>query len=271
MPVKLSQVLYALERHQPTYLSSPEWTTLPWSGVTKTPFDKLVDFLSIAPDIFRQVDELQNISPQSFLGELLPIIKRCWQLDADVEAFYRDLQESYVGPLYWPEFATQASHLDDSNTGKLFPIAFKFNDLTTANTLMLYWALSTMLWSGMYQLYALVESIMPAVQNAELETEAPLPTDDIVNSIILSIKKLPPLEHRADFIVVARNVCQSVEYCRQESLLGFGLLTVPALLSIVIETLKPYPQYQQEVLWGNDMMRKIRDGGLRILQTDKRL
>lgn len=55
----------------------------------------------------------------------------------------------------------------------------------------------------------------------------------------VEISKLRPLEHRMDWPEsVAKNICQSVEYCMQDQMLALGPGSVAPPLMIVAENLK---------------------------------
>lgn len=220
--------------------------------------------------------------------------------------FYEQFEKSSLGPLYWPEFAKPLTHRkkgqndngydyadddddDDAwNNISLFPISLHFPNLGTARTIILYWATLTMLWSGLYQLYGLIyalkETILDPNSNSEHEREdhntntPPPPTpsatkfdsntnDTDAENLTFQITHLPPLDdHRRDFASMARNVCQSVEYCMQEEMLGLGPIILPAPLGIVIDTMKGYESFAKEVRWARRVMRRISEGGLRILE-----
>jgi len=104
----------------------------------------------------------------------------------------------------------------------------------------------------MMRLYSLLlERILPTVQILSLDTETSVLKEDISTSIALDIKRLPPVQYHAGFIVADLSVCQSVEYCMQELILGFDLS------SIVLDTPKVYPQYGREILWGGRRITEI--------------
>jgi hypothetical protein len=75
------------------------------------------------------------------------MIDQCWMLDAELQRWYKDLESSSPGPLYWPHFSKQESPTDDPELGKLFPVAFHFPNLFTASTIMVYWTAQVMVWS----------------------------------------------------------------------------------------------------------------------------
>ncbi|KAJ9365595.1 transcriptional regulator family: Fungal Specific TF [Paecilomyces variotii] len=292
--------LQDMHHHSPSYISSSTWTSIPWINIPKTEFDQFFDLFVRGPATFQAVDRLDGAEPLEKLRIALSIVHSCWELDADLATFYEQFEKSSLGPLYWPEFAkpriyrkgqrdTDNDYADDDdddddawNNISLFPISLHFPNLGTARTIILYWATLTMLWSGLYQLYGLIyalkETIIDPNSNNEHEREdhntntpptsaANSNTNDTdTNNLTFLITHLPPLDHRRDFASMARNVCQSVEYCMQEEMLGLGPIILPAPLGIVIDTMKGYESFAREVRWARKVMRRISEGGLRILE-----
>src|SRR5277367_4928721 len=124
------QVMQALSQHCSTYLSDPEWTELPWKGSTKTIFDRLLDLLMIATHFYEQIHLLgKTIESASSFLPLLKIVKRGWTIDAELLRLHKELEDTTLGPVYWPKFSTEPNSADDLELGKLFPVAFHFQNL----------------------------------------------------------------------------------------------------------------------------------------------
>ncbi|KAJ9225473.1 hypothetical protein DTO169C6_2206 [Paecilomyces variotii] len=290
-----------MHRHSPSYISSSTWTSIPWTNIPKTEFDQFFDLFVRGPATFQAVDRLDGAEPLEKLRIALSIVHSCWELDSDLTMFYEQFEKSSLGPLYWPEFAKpriyrKGQHDNDNdyaddddddddawNDISLFPISLHFPNLGTARTIILYWATLTMLWSGLHQLcgliYSLKETILDPQLNNEQEhkrenhntTPPPIANSNTSNTdaenLTFQTTHLPPLDdHRRDFASMARNVCQSVEYCMQEEMLGLGPIILPAPLAIVIDTMKGYESFAKEVRWARKVMRRISEGGLRILE-----
>jgi hypothetical protein len=262
---------------------------LPWKHSTKGPFNQVLDFLSRAPDILRQADKLKDLKSYDLLLTSLKIVDLCWKLDADLQRFYDHLELSTSGPLYWPKLSTEGNPADDPEQGKVFPVAFHFSNLRMANAVMLYWATCLMLWSGLSQLYNLIPTILIDRQTIDYAADpfCYAPPNDLnygtisdyensprsLNSIRFDMTRLPPLDYRVDFMPMVRNICQSVEYCMQDEMLGLGPSSISAPLNIVIEHLKDHPKYMysRELPWARAALNRVRKGGLRILGYYDRL
>lgn len=199
--------------------------------------------------IFNQVQGLGHLQVHKMLPTTLLIIDQCWEVDEDLRLFYNNLEKTVPGPLYWPKFSTAEEHSE-------FPISFHFSDLNMATLLMVYWSTVTMLWSGMSQLYSLVQN---------MQSHTTTPSDENDSEVQSNQCQLKPLEHRSDYYTTARNICQSVEYCMQDEMLGFGPSTVVPPLTILIETFRDDPNFGREITWIKETLRKAKDSGIRIL------
>jgi hypothetical protein len=258
-----------LAQHSPTFLTSPAWTELPWKHSSKSHFDQVLDFVALTPDVFRQGDALQYLEGHSLLLTTLGIVDQCWKLDAELQGFFERLEHSALGPLYWPKLSKDGNPADNPELGKLFPVCFHFLNLRMANTLMFYWATVLMLWNGFFQLYGIISSIQLDKRTMSgLEDDGSC-EDEVSTQYDMS--QLPPLGHRTDFGSVARNICQSVEYCMQDEMLGAGPPSVIAPLNIVIDTLQSHPQYHREVLWAKAAIDRVEKRGMRFLKYWDRL
>jgi hypothetical protein len=134
-----------------------------------------------------------------------------------------------------------------------------------ANTLMFYWASELMLWNGLFQLYGVVSSIQLDKRTTSVEDDE----DEVSTKYDMS--QLPPLRHRTDLGAVARNICQSVEYCMQDEMRSAGPASVIAPLHILIDTLKHHKQYQRELMWAKAAVDRVEKRGMRFLRYWDRL
>ena len=248
---RLQTIMSGLEYHQPTYLSEEAWLKVPWKHNPKSRFDELLDILSEAPAIFRRADDFQTFDPEQRPSAACAVIKDCWWVDETLHTFYDEFSDAASGTLYWEE-PSKRSFVHDIEDIFLCTTAYHFPDIDTARTLVLYWAALTMLWTGMTRLYHLVT----ALEQAGLSTP--------------EIAKLPPLKQKANFIAPARNVLQSVEYMLEDRLLGLGPLSIVAPVSIVVETIRDFPQYAHEVTWADEVLGEVKERGLKILECTGR-
>lgn len=260
------QILYALDTRQSTFLSDPVWQTVPWTNNPKTPFDQVYDFVTVAPELFSQGELLEYMDPQSQFRLATEMIAKCWETDRELAAVYDRLVENHPQPLYWPELALGHVSEEPEENGMLFPVAFHFRNLSVASTILVYWACQTMLWQGMYQLYRLIDELRDRFTKSDMVLDSGSNPDMLREPLMdPSSFNLRPLEHRTDFAAPACNILQSMEYCLMDEMKDHGPKSVAAPLWIAVETLRPYPEYQREVLWAEEARVKVQRRSLRIL------
>ncbi|KAJ5364335.1 C6 zinc finger domain-containing protein [Penicillium cataractarum] len=255
--IRIPGILHALESHSSTFLIDSVWMQYPWEGKLKTPFTQIVDCLAQAPGILKRVHSLFGLHKKERTETCYTLIHECWHIDEKLDMMLHEMQQVTPHPLYW-QVQSQMNPLSDSESlENLFPVAFHFIDLETANSIILLWAIRVMLWSGLCNLYRLVDSGSPILDST---TTSVLPSTSGLR------KSLHPLGHRRDYIVIVHNVCQSVEYIlRQETLLS-GPLSVTPALGIVLESLRGQPHCWKEVAWLRAAIDIVRQRGLGLLK-----
>ena len=269
-----SQVQQAFAERRYTFLSRPEWLNLPFKGRSKSPFQRLLDLVVTVPNIIADGykmlrDPLEGtvaVDPRAMLLSTLGLIDRCWKVDSQLQNFYTSLEEDILGPVYWPELSTEFDWVDSQiHTGKVFPVCFQFLDMRTAHTCMVYWASLAILWSGMGYTYRIIAGI--AAENG-LKNDATALGDTLNTDASHSdITQLPPLGHRTDIATLARNICQSIEYCLADEHRGWGARAAVFPLKVAIETLHDTPGCERELRWAQAAMARVNHSGIRIMNN----
>lgn len=259
---RLPGILYALERHSPNFLSDPVWLSGPWAHTSKSPIDRIRDCLVLAPAILQKTHYLSVLSLGQQIDLVKALIQQCWDIDEAMQLIYEDIRQANPGPLYWPTLSRRDNPTDVLTSEKLFPVAYQFPDWKVAGTLMLYWATLVMLWSGLCDLYAHIARIDPDLIDSD---ESFLSIDSVVHAKSAPEEWLPPLCHRRDYMSMVRNVCQSVEYCLEDTSM-LGMLTLSPSLGIVIGMVRDRPKCRREVAWMRAALELVRGRGFRILQ-----
>ncbi|RMZ86194.1 hypothetical protein DV737_g198, partial [Chaetothyriales sp. CBS 132003] len=270
LAVRFQGILQAMDRHQPTFLTEPEWMEVPWQHEPKTIGDRLWDHIAQAPGILNIADKFDFMRPIETLSTALDAIEKCWDMDESMQGLYHILEASVPGPLYWPKLSTRSSSADDDDLGKVFPVSYEFSSLPTATWSMMYWSALTMMYNGMTLLYGVMQQI-PTRRDEVLEHKGanrlllegmPACSSDCICGgdgclRFFDMTKLPQLLPRVDVITVARNVCQSVEFCMQPQNLDFGRTSICTPMNVVLETIKTYDTCRREVAWGKDVMESL--------------
>lgn len=264
----VSKILQALDRHQSTYLATPDWLSKPWSTHPKSRLDQVFDFCSLAPEIFQHADKIDGLSPHDALHKMIHLVDRCWKIDAALGQFYTELESNALGPLYWHKLARENNLPEDVEAGKVFPVAFHFPNLYIATTMMYYWSTLLMLRAGLCGLYQAIASV--GLNCREIDCGCVSCNDKVpANGFHIhrfKMSQLLPLGQCLEFPSIAWNICQSVEYCMQETMLSLGPTAVSAPLAIVIDTMKVLPGYDREVSWAKAAVARVTERGLRILK-----
>lgn len=200
--------------------------------------------------------ELQD-RPDTLLVAILGIIDQGWKLDIMLRAFYRRLEETTAGPLFWPRLSSSPFDVEqECESEAVFPVAFHFPSMTVAHTCMVFWATCCILWSGLKVLYNLLAVFKAQMEGYSCPGETPPGLPDL--------EELPPLDPGVDPTILAKNICQSVEYCMQAGPMTPAGAVFP--LKVAIETLSLDSTFGKEVAWAEGAMERIRSGtGVRIL------
>ncbi|KAI1626625.1 hypothetical protein EDD37DRAFT_223036 [Exophiala viscosa] len=266
---RIQGVLYALDQKVGTFLSEPAWRETPWRSEPKTWFDRVYGYLALAPGLLRQADMFPHLDIDGQLELALHMIPHCWKMDRELDMLSESQRETISGPFYWPEPLPDDTSSNDYDES-LSPVAFHFPNLAIANCVMVHWSVQTMLWHGMVQLYRLMNELkltfatLGRVED-EVDPDSAMGRLRSLMNCKGDVFDLPPLQHRADFAAPARNILQSVEYCMLDKMVDQGPKIMAAPLRIAIETLRPYPQFTQEVEWGERAMARVQQRSLRLL------
>lgn len=245
-----------------TYLSEPEWMSIPFEVHPKMPWQHLIDILLECPELMdRAVDIKTAEDPKRKLKLALDMNHTCWDLDRRLQEFFDRLVGLIGASLFWSVPLPEEGKV---LFGETYPFdkSLEFHDPWTGTTLVLYWATLCILYSGMCELYFLIDSLM---SNEANDSFIPPPFKDFSDwpdfSGILSRTGLPPLDHRTDWIDLARNVCQSVEYCLKDEL---SMPTLIAPLSMVSHIVDCWDDYRTEYEWCQQGIQMIRRRGVEL-------
>jgi len=236
-----------------TFVSESEWMTIPFAIHPKVPFHRLLDTLLKTPSLMdRGEDIARETCAEEKLRLCLDMAKTCWDLDNELECFYSNLKALSDGPLFWPVAVDNQDHYPFS-----FNLAFPESRIGT--TLMLYWATLTILWSGMYTLYILIETLI-SIKNNITPLNIPEGSQPDFEEIASRIN-LPPLKHRTEFITLARNICRSVDFCIEDP---FTLPIMIPPLSVISSILNTWPEFDPEIQFAHRALERIRKRGVEM-------
>lgn len=236
----------------------------PWSKLPKTSLDQVTDCLMAAPGILQRVPLLAYLSPDHQLELILELVAECWQLDQKLDLVDNEIQHAASYRRYNVNSPHKSPLADHDSRNQMFLSDFDFEDSTIARTLILLWATRTTLWSGLCSLYRHYEGLKEIYHSNS-------PSNDITNSCKHneSMKSLPELGHREDYLSMAHNVCQSLQYFLQNEMGIIGVLSITPAIGLVIDALRNWPGHAQELHWLQESLDSIQEKGIRVLEYSK--
>ncbi|CAI7657249.1 unnamed protein product [Penicillium pancosmium] len=263
--IRVPGILYALSRSASTILLDPPWMEVPWKELPKTHLDRVTDCLVAAPGILERVPLLRHLSPHQQAELILELADECWQVDKELDIIDIEIRAANPSPLYTTVSSRINPSADQDGCINMFPLAFCFSEPAIASALTLLWATRSMLWSGLGSLYKHYEMLEQFYSlNPELLNE-----HTSICEHPGSMKCLPALEQREDYLSMAHNVCQSIEYFLQDEMGMIGALSVTPAIGIVIDALKNWPNHSEEIQWLHASLGLIGRKGARVLDYYK--
>ena len=125
-------------------LSSPEWKTIPWKTIPKTPKDLLIDILTETPGLLEDVDTLKAQQDPDIRAALRQeLIDKCWVLELELEAWRTRV---HISPTYALDALTSP---------------FSMDLLAASHVMCTYWAACIMI-------YGTLEPLLPESEVADL-------------------------------------------------------------------------------------------------------
>jgi (R)-2-hydroxyglutarate---pyruvate transhydrogenase len=129
------QLSIALLSRRSTFLSQPEWTTIPWEKHPKSKFDLLLDIMATLPALFERTDRilpLQATVMRRF--EAQEVLYNCLALERQFANWVETIDRGFVEQAYWSEeMAPSTSY------GVPFTTSYAFRDGITGLMYLHYW------------------------------------------------------------------------------------------------------------------------------------
>ncbi|KAI9819123.1 MAG: hypothetical protein M1827_007279 [Pycnora praestabilis] len=239
---RFTGVVQGVHKSEATFLEKQEWMTIPWEGTSKPAEQGLLDLMCQLPGILEKAGNIGSLpnSPET-IADSLRLVSRCWELNTSIEHWQKDMKVLYPTPHYWPEFSTMHNPANDSEYGKVFPIAFHFTTLRLAHSYLLYWTSLQLLWSTISDLYDSISNYEPYTQKGvhRVALERSRTSEGFTfhsgygrSDYGLNLSSLPSLTEKHDVMGCSQNIAQSMEYCMREEVGNLG--TYMAMLSLPI-------------------------------------
>ncbi|CAH0036422.1 unnamed protein product [Clonostachys rhizophaga] len=134
---RYGQAIVGIKLRKPSPLAQPEWKTIPWKIIQKTPRDSLLDIMIELPGIYEEVDSISACKDRNSQQDRRRQLRaRCWSLSNDLQSW-----EAVSGraTLKFAESVLEAGNQVHSHP--LSP-----DDLSKGILVLIYWAVCIMLY-----------------------------------------------------------------------------------------------------------------------------
>ncbi|KAK3311053.1 uncharacterized protein B0T15DRAFT_520268 [Chaetomium strumarium] len=272
--LRLHSVFQNIIWNSTNFLTQPDWRDVPWDPrpESKAPFDLLLDILLGLQDLSlrRQALERRLKAKEDLRRTLLDgleCVREGQRTEAVLEAWYDRFKALAPGALYHPELSQMDSVVDSPETGKLFPVVFRFPNFLVGQTMMYYWiALMSVQahWCFTYATLAQLSRELDSVGRGNLVCTCAGVLEPVVTCLRhFAMRLLPPLGHREEWPTgPAYHVCQSIEYFLLRHVRPIGPASaIPGLLLVKGYWLFAPGDMSREITWVNEMLCRVRAGG----------
>jgi hypothetical protein len=186
------------------------------------------------------------------------IIARLLVVDTGLRALYENFEKCASGLLYWPEFSTLESRLDDAQLGKVFPISFHFPVFVVAQLVATYWA--TMM--AVHHLLMWTYHNLSRFESSTTKTTDSVSTSNANGRHSAVSSAVRAREHSKIWKIMVWNICQSVEYFSKDSMGFSGQILMFTHLSGCKGCLESVPDsedWSREIAWITDHIEKVQN------------
>ncbi|KAK2826883.1 hypothetical protein FQN49_007358 [Arthroderma sp. PD_2] len=215
------------QRRGKTFLAQPEWLYLPWSSQpnSKSLFDRLVDILLTMPNGLEQIGILDKITDSwQLLQDLWTAIEEGHKAEYLLQQWFESFQVALPAPLYHTELSTIETAADNTERGKLFPVAFRFPDFMVGQSLVLYWVALMTVQGSLYWTYATLTRLatnLDFIGRGALSCTCGETAKGTARCLQhFTVDDLPEIDHTGPR-TAAYNICQSAEYFVKDTTRGF--------------------------------------------------
>lgn len=228
--------------------SEQRWRDVPFTE-SKDYFDQLLDILFEITGFFPQRQRIENMTdPRSIFRETLATIREGLRIEHVIADWYARFKETVSGPLYYPELSKREYMVDQSDLGKMFPVAFRFPSFSVAQNLLFYWVALLSLHAHLGWVYGTLSRLLEALELIRVGLPCTCDSECLRH---FTMDDLPALGDRLDWPrTTAYNICQSIEYCLQDHGRGFGPVAILPVLSMVKGYWVHWPgDWSREIEW----------------------
>ncbi len=250
------KIIGSLLQNRESFLSRPDWMQRPWKIFPKSPVDELIDPLFHLLPVFRQFDEIIGGTSQALRQRgLRDIIAKSLEVESTIRTVYANFEKSVSGPLYWSQLSSLESRLDDTTLGRVFPISLHFPAFLVAEVMTTYWSSMMTVHKLLMHSHEILASIERCTSSTHDVNGLPQQSDGVGQA---ASSELASRVHGDAWRVMARNLCQSVEFFLQDKMGGLASLSMLLLLrgcKSCFET--DVREWSREIGWISDFIKQI--------------
>lgn len=235
--LRLSAIIHSIGTRKPTYLGTPEWTSIPWRKGRKEPKQYLFDLMAEIPALLEAMDSVNVTSDISqSLERLHEVCERYMYLAQRLYAWYETYMSDHPSKGHWE----QPSRLPSvSPNERSPPTCIGFPDHDAGHIHLLYWTSHVLLFSNIGMVY---ES---CVTNAPYGTHISLPP------FPCDIQEMHGM---------ALNIARSAEYFLEPKVISLGACIISFPASIAFGYFEYYNL--PECDWFRQIFRYIKTFGI---------
>ncbi|KAK0733039.1 hypothetical protein B0T26DRAFT_3941 [Lasiosphaeria miniovina] len=263
--LRIHIMFQGLVQSEKTFLALPEWRDIPWSAApgSKAPFDTLLDILLDIPELSAQREGLQHVrNPRLFLATAVGTIRQGYMIEGALDEWFIRFKATVPGALYHPELSKIDSLVDNPDSGKLFPVAFRFPAFVIGQNVLYSWVAKLTLHAHLCFTYAILErslGILDALGRSNFSCTCDAGAEPLCLRHF-AMDLLPPLGRRSQWPrETAYNICQSVEYFMGNPVRALSPASVLPALAVVKGFWKHAPgDWSREISWIDSRLEIIR-------------
>lgn len=225
--------------------------TLPFQEADKSDSQKLLDIFLLGPEVLRKADQIDLVQQEQVFPLMLNIIDDLWAIDHKLRDFEQEIRAAHTSPqpMYWEQPSLAGSipgH--DAGLSNAQGVSVHFSSVPVARILTFLWAIQSMVWPGLVDLYTGITS---------------LGGSQLIGT------RIPELGHRIRWIELVWKVCQSMEYWQSPAALASGPVRAALQFNIVIDVVKHQEGCERTLRWAEECREAIGKGWLRILKYNE--
>jgi hypothetical protein len=221
-----------------------------------------MDLLLEGSMILKKVDQLPKIGREKLVPFLVDMLQDCITLDDKMRQFLLEFELFEDGPLHWavPSKTPVVAEVLDSPVynDEFNSLSFEFPTVRIGTTMMLYWASLVILWSGACRIYETLDNLATLTPITDGKLEGHFTTDKHTQTF-----QIPLSTRFKPFPTLARNICQSVEFCLRDEM---GIPNMIAPLNMIISPLKSWPGLDKEIAWAQSLLLHVQNRGMKIIR-----